>query len=229
MNKQPLLYCLLVLCILSVVQPSYAFGSPKKIPSPKWLDITGIAKSMLINGLPSKVYYFEAYRNAEDLLKFYRQKWSDRGPRKSGYREAHVAPWNVISRLEGKFLYTVQVQQDEDLHIRGYLAVADLAGIRRQQTRSIPRMSGSQIINDVSSSDPGSRGRTLLLVNKFSIPSNTAYYRQYYTARGWNLIMDKSGEKGSVLSFRQHNRQAHLVLSNSGKTTKIVMTLMENG
>jgi hypothetical protein len=227
MNKRPILFLILILCTLSVTQSSYALGTQKKIPAPKWLEVTGVAQTMLINGLPSTVYHFEACRNAEELLEFYRQRWS--GPRKSGYREAHVAPWDVISRLDGKYLYTVQVRQDEYLHIRGYLAVANLAKIRKQQQGSIPKMSGSKIINDVSSRDPGSKGRTLLLTNKFSVASNTAYYRQYYTARGWNLIMDKSGEKGSVLTFQIRNRQAHLVLSSTGKATMVVMTLMQNG
>ncbi len=67
-------------------------------------------------------------------------------------------------------------------------------------------MSGSKIVNDLISNDPGKKGRTMMIANSFSVSSNTDYY----------------------LAFTRFGKEAHLVISKTGGSTMVVMNLIEN-
>ena len=201
-----------------------------EIPSPSWVERTLVADNMVINGLPSVVHYFETDRKLEELLDFYRQKWDESVAQKAGYREAEVGPWHVISKIEGQYLLTVQAQQKDAFATKGYLAIGDLSAVQNQkdQGKSVPKMSGSKIVNDLVSNDPGKKGRTMMIANSFSVSSNTEYYRNYYLSRGWGQLMDQGSNEAQVLAFTRFGKEAHLVISKPGKSTMVVMNLIEN-
>jgi len=184
---------------------------------------------MIINGVPSVVQYFEAHRETDDLLNFYRKRWKNGNQGKPGYREATFPPWSIVSRLDGNYLYTVQVQESGAFSINGYLAIADLKQMAKQKKESIPvpQMNGSRIVNDVTSFDPGIKGRTLMLTNKYSTVSNSQYYRNYYLERGWGKLMDADSDGTNVMAFRKRSKEAHLVISSLRGSTQVVMNLTE--
>ncbi len=200
------------------------------IPSPDWLDRTPIANNMVINGLPSMVYYFETSRKMEELLEFYRQRWDESAAKKAGYREATAGPWHVISRLEGRYLFTVQAQQKDSFTTKGYLAIGDLQAIDRHNDpgKGVPKMNGSKVINDLTSYDPGKKGRTLMIANNFSVSGNSDYYRNYYLSRGWGQLIDQAGNDSQVLAYSRYGKEAHLVITKAGGSTMVVMNLIEN-
>lgn len=206
-----------------------AHAAPKPFPAPKWLERTGVAEEMIVNGLPSTVDYFESNRGVDDLLQFYRQQWNDSPNGRSGYREASVASWHVISRLEDGYLYSVQVQEKDNFGSRGYLAIGNLKEIekKKERTATIPQMSGSRVINDSTSLDPGKKGRTLLLVNNYSAASNSLFYRNYYLDRGWGTLTDTDSKEAFVLAFKKAGREIHLVISENGGASHVVMNIVE--
>jgi len=208
---------------------SQALAGSQPFPVPKWLDRTEVAEKMIVNGIPSTVDYFESYRGVEELLQFYRQQWNDGSNGRSGYREANVASWHVISRLEDGYLYTVQVQKNNGFGIKGYLAVADLKEIEKKEDRvaSIPKMSGSRVINDSTSFDSGKKGRTLLLINKYSAASNSVFYRNYYLDRDWGTLVDTDSRGAFVLVFKKAGQETHLVISEKGGVSHVVMNIVE--
>ena len=222
-NSCRLLVLLLLLIVLSVSNTAHA--APKEFPTPSWLNSVQVSEKMIINGIPSLVQHFEAYNTIDELLDFYRKQWENN----TGYREAEVAPWFVISRLDGPYLYTVQVQQEGAFSIRGYLAIADLKAMKKtlKNDNVVPKMSGSKIINDVTSFDPGKKGRTLMLANKYSVASNSNFYRNYYLERGWATLMDSNSEEAFILVFKKQNEEAHLVINNIQGSTQIVMNIIE--
>jgi len=208
---------------------SIAHAAAEEFPAPDWLNREQVSETMIINGIPSLVQHFESYKTIDELLEFYRKQWNNTTSEKPGYREAHVAPWYIISRLDGSYLYTVQVQQYGAFSIRGYLAVADLKAMQRSLKNDppVPRMSGSKIINDVTSFDPGKKGRTLMLVNKYSVASNSSFYRNHYLERGWKRLLDTDSENAFVMVFRKHTEEAHLVITSTQGSTQIVMNIIE--
>lgn len=215
-----LLLVLLLLC-------STVYAAPEEIPVPSWLQPATVGEKMVINGLPSTVYRFETHETVEALLGFYRDQW--RGKGKNGYREAHVEPWYVLSRLENNYLYTVQVKEEGSFSISGYLAVGDLAAMRKtlKNDKPVPLMDGSTVLNDVISFDPGKKGRTVMLANKYSASGNSQFYRNYFRDRGWATLMDSSSDESFVLAFKKRNLETHLVISTVQGVTHVVMNMVE--
>lgn len=203
-----------------------------EIPVPDWVKRVPVGKKMVIKGLPSTVHFFEAEKGLEEVLRFYRQRWEKGEGVKQGYREVEVPPWTIISRLSGggRYLLTVQAQGDGPFQSMGYLAVADLKGMNKipEPGRGVPKMKGSQVIDDLTSYDPGKKGRTLLLSNKFSVESNSEYYRNYYTGRGWGTLLDASNDGGQALAFGRFGKEAHIVITHNFDSTQVVINLVEN-
>jgi hypothetical protein len=221
---------ILLIHVAAIAGTSVESIAAVEIPSPSWLERTPIAENMVINGLPSVVHYFETDRKLEVLLDFYRQSWDKSAANKAGYREAEVGPWHVISKLEGQYLLTVQAQQKDTFTTKGYLAIGDLSAVpkKKDQGKGVPKMSGSKIVNDLISYDPGKKGRTMVIANGFSVSSNSDYYRNYYLSRGWGQLMDQGSNEAQVLAFSRFGTEAHLVINKAGGSTIVVMNLIEN-
>lgn len=224
-----ILHLAAVLSLAFFWTPVFASGS-NEIPVPDWMQKTFIADKMIINGMPSVVYSFVADRNSDTVLEFYRRQWDQPHSGGKGYREAGVEPWRVISRLAGRYLFTVQVKDDNTFTSSGFLAVADLHKIENNKNdqHEIPRMANSQIINDTKSFDSGQQGRTSMIVNKFSVATNGSFYQEYYLNRGWVQLERKALDDAEVLAFKKNGRQSHIVIRNTTKGSVIVMNQMQN-
>jgi hypothetical protein len=137
-------------------------------------------------------------------------------------------PWHIISRLNGRYLYTLQVRSSDSFSSSGYLAVTDLKTLKTRQTpgRNVPSMQGSRVVNDLTSFDPGRKSRTLLIMNSYSVAGNSEFYRQYYKDRGWKTMVDLAGDNGRTLVFSKFDRETHLVISRRSETTRIVMNIL---
>ena len=216
-----------LLAVAATVLPTLSSGAIA-VPSPPWMERTAIAEKMIVNGIPSTVHYFQAKRSLEEVLIFYRSRWAEDGTGNPGYREAEAPPWHVISRLEDRYLLVVQAKGAAAAS-EGYLAITDLQEIdvKNEMGSNIPRLQGSDVVNDLTSTDPGSKGRTVMLFNGFSVPRNSDYYREYYLGRGWGEVVDQETDDARVLVFGRDGSQAHLVISPSGAKTQVVMTLVD--
>ncbi len=215
---------LFILLLLVTTVRAEAVG---KIETPDWLEVTEVSSNIGVMGLPMTVYMFTGAYKKEDILRFYRKKWQT--VRKDSVKERYVEPWHILSRLKGNLLYTVQVQQENALMVRGYLAVSDVRekepGFRVK--KRVPTLPGSRMINDYSMTDPGKKGRVLLISNGHSIEANRNYYEQYYTSNGWSVEMSRQTPESSVQLFRYRNKESHIVISRLYGQTQVVMNLVE--
>lgn len=220
------LFCSLLLLL---VMDGDCFAAPT-IPIPSWMERTAIARKMVVNGLPSEVHSFEAGRGLDELLRFYRQRWRTGNDGKPGYRVVTSESWYVISRLEGRYLLTVQARAKNTFVTEGFLAVADLNELENNDPSKerIPKMAGSRVVNDTTSYDPGKKGRTLMIINNFSVSTNSTFYQDHYLDRGWGLLENQDFNGAQVLAFRRIGREAHLVIRDSGEGSVVVMNLVEN-
>lgn len=194
-------------------------------PAPDWLKRTAIAEKMVIHGIPSQVEYFEAERDVDAVLEFYRRRWQGDYAGHAGYREAHVEPWHVISRLQERHLLTVQVRRQSALNADGYLAIADLDEIDAEQATSdtIPKMAGTKVLNYNTSFDPGKKGEVVMLANKFSVDTNGRFYRDYYTNRGWATLQDQALSDATAMAFRRFGSEVRLVVKKSNMGAVVVI------
>jgi hypothetical protein len=196
------------------------------------MDAVLVADEMVINGLPSVVYYFKVDRTTEEVLRFYRSKWQVGEDGKiPGYKEVRADFWQIISRLhDERYLLTVPVKSLGAFVSTGYLAVGDL---KKMETKplignGVPYMNGSKVVNDLTSHDPGKTGRSLLIVNDYSVQSNSDFYRNYYSDRNWSQLIDTPQQGGQVLAYRRSGKEAHMVINKNSGTTQIVLLLVEN-
>jgi len=218
---------LFLLFCLAIFQQTGMAEAGDQFPAPTWMEKTAVADEMLIHGRSSKVIYFQANRGVDAVLAYYRQRWNDGSPGHPGYREKTFPPWTVISRLDGLRLFTVQVKGDGE-HASGYLAETNLKSSKKSALRmDIPKMSGSRILNDLTSRDPGQIGRTILITNHHSLEANNQFYRNYYREHGWANLADIAVEKGQTLVYAHDGQEAHLVIMPGYNTTNVVITVIE--
>lgn len=211
----------LIFCMLSAPM----LHAAADFPAPDWLRRTPIAEKMIIHGIPSQVEYFEAERDVDAVLEFYRQRWQGNYAGHAGYREAYVDPWHVISRLEERHLLTVQVRRQSALNADGYLAIADLDEIGAEQSTSdsIPKMAGTKVLNHNTSFDPGKKGEVVMLANKFSVDTNGSFYRDYYRDRGWATLQDQELNDARAMAFRRLGSEVRLVVKKSDMGAVVVI------
>ena len=205
-------------------------GSPAqaaygKFPAPGWLGVVLIADEMVINGLPSQVQTFTSDKSIDTLLDFYRKRWLGT----PAYKESRAVPWHIIAKYDGRFLYTVQVRQENTFRISGYLAMADLQGMqeKKRQKETVPQMSGTAIVNDSTTHDSDRTGRALILTNSYSTESNSLFYRNYYADRGWEKLMDTGSNDATVMSFSKGEKETRLVIGRHNGATQIIMNTTE--
>jgi len=89
---------------------------------------------------------------------------------------------------------------------------------------NIPKMSGSRVFNDIKTRDPGKNGRTVALLNDFTVENNANFYRDYYTGHGYGLDLDKSvsGGDSHAQRFSQGRKVVTIVINKTAEGTAVV-------
>jgi len=196
-------------------------------PPPPDAKTEWVAQDMELNNIAMKIRRFESDHSVQQVLGFYRERWRAGGDYGGGFAETDaMEPWIILSRVENQRLYTVQVQSHGARGSWGYLGESDLpalAGKTRTQSR-FPAMSNSTVLNDIVNRDTGSRGRTLLLSNGYSVESNASFYRSHFRRQGWTADMDQTVETGRrhVLAFRNGPDTVNLVITDAGDRTNVI-------
>jgi hypothetical protein len=216
---------------LLVLWSSLVFAAPK-FPPPPGSKIGLIAERMVINGIQMDVRQFNSKRSVEEVLEFYREFWPKGTEEKPGYTETDaLEPWQIITRVEEGYLMTVQVTQAGQKGSSGLLGISNLPDPENlpELGKNIPKMSGSKIINDIKTRDVGKNGRTVGLINDFTVENNANFYRDYYTSRGYGLDLDKtvSGGDSHAQRFSQRGDVVTIVITKAAEGT-VVVTQTEN-
>ena len=222
---QPVLFLLLFLLAMP------AFAAPR-FPAPPDATVGKLGDEMVLNGIPMHIRQFESRKSVQDVLEFYRDYWPRGTAEKPGFTEIDaLAPWKIITRVEGDFIMTVQVTEQGEGGSRGLLGMSKLPDLERppvETGKDFPKMKDSIVINDIESRDTGKRARTLQLANRYSVESNANYYRDHYINRGWTVEMDKNlgGGNGQAQRFAQDNRTI-IISINKYKHGSIIVAQFE--
>ncbi len=162
----------------------------KDFPAPPRATVESIAGSVTSMGMNLNIRRFKTELPMPRVQEFYRNLWKEEAS------ETLMPPWTMIGRIDGDEYHNVQMQS-VPAGTWGYLSISDLPEKFRKKSYEFPdggkfpKMSGSQVIDDQVSNDPGKKGRTLMITNNFSVKSNHDYYRNHYTNNGWKIIMDE--------------------------------------
>lgn len=200
---------ILVMCYSVIVQ------AKPKFPEPPGSTVTWIGKDVVWNGIPMQVRKFTTTKSRLKTRDFYKKAWKrpvEKG--KPGFIEDIIPDAWLISRLEDGYLMTVQIKKS-GLETWGYLGLTNLEdmGDGPKLAKRFPKMSGSQIMNEVKHNDPYRKATTIMLANNYSVSSNVEFYRSHYQGAGWNVSMDQSGSGGSTHTFIMNKRGAEVSLT----------------
>jgi hypothetical protein len=207
-----------ILCLSAVT-----VEATPKFPAPPKANVTALGEDMVVNGIPMQARKFYTHYNVEEVVEFYKNLWSDNVGRPPGYDiTKDLPPWTIITRIEDDYLLTVQVTRENKHLSMGYLAMSPLVPEdNAYKTPEFPKMRGSVIMNDISSKDRDTTGRTVVIQNRYSAQSNVSFYRNHYKNAGWGSEMDKNLglHSGHILQFSKRDNHVTLViLSNKGLT-----------
>ena len=204
-----------------------ALAAPK-FPPPPGSKIGLIADSMVVNGIEMNVRQFNSKRSVEEVLEFYREFWPKGTEKQPGYTETDVLePWQIITRVDKGHLMTVQVTAAGQRGSTGLLGMSRLPDPENlpKLGNKVPKMSGSRVFNDIKTRDPGKNGRTVALLNDFTVENNANFYRDYYTGHGFGLDMDKtvSGGESHAQRFSKRGQVVTIVINKSAEGTVVVI------
>ena len=211
---------------LIILWSGVALAAPK-FPPPPGSKIGLIAEHMVINGIEMNVRQFNSKRSVEEVLEFYREFWPKGTEKEPGYTETDaLEPWQIITRVEEGYLMTVQVTAAGQKGSSGLLGISKLPDPENlpKLGKKIPKMSGSKVFNDIKTKDIGKNGRTVALVNDFTVQNNANFYRDYYTSQGYQLDLDKtvSGGDSHAQRFSQRGDVVTIVISKAAEGTVVV-------
>ncbi len=224
---------LAVLLILS--QPALAKKAPE-FPPPPDAAVEWVAQDIEMNGNKTAIRAFHTKDSIEKVVQFYRKEWR-RPPEKDkpGYMETiDAAPWYIITRIEEGYLLTVQVQiQKNDKNASwGYLSISPLPKNPNEPPKELgsttPKMSGSHVVNEMKSNDPGKKANTLIIANKHSLGSNAAFYKNHYQGRGWTTETDHNAQDVQTLVFKTRRERVTIMLLKDGSETRVVVNSVKN-
>lgn len=197
-----------------------AFAQEKAVPCPEFPvphvgQVQWVAENMRMNGMPMQIKELTTEQTPQQVLAFYKQRWSDAPPY---FHEYEVSGMPAIATLRKGCFYTVQVMA----YGRGAKALLGVStkpdgGQVKTLGAGFPNMAGSTILNDVDHYDTGKTGRTILLTNSYSPDANLNFYRRAMAEDGWSAIMDRpvGGTKGisHVLVLKRGYHEANLTIS----------------
>ena len=198
-----------------------------KFPPPPGSKIGLITESMVFNGVEMNVRQFNSKRSVEEVLEFYREFWPKGTEKEPGFTETDaLEPWQLITRVEEGYLMTVQVTAAGRKGSTGLLGMSKLPDPENlpKLGNKIPKMSGSRVFNDIKTRDPGKNGRTVALLNDFTVENNANFYRDYYTGHGYGLDLDKSvsGGDSHAQRYSQRGKVVTIVINKTAEGTVVV-------
>lgn len=188
------------LCSLFTLWSHLAFAEWPEFPVPNKAKVIIVGEEMAVNGLPTRIWEISSAQSPKEILSYYRQKWkSPVVPDGPGFIEEEAGGWQVISRSEDPYLYTVQVVESSMGSSKGFLAVSRPMELVGYQADGFAKPAGSEILSDVVSDDAGKRGRVIQFKNSQSIEANYNFYRNRYLADGWAELSELPADRNKAL------------------------------
>ena len=216
---------LLVMYLLVYSLPLMA-GWPH-VALPPHAESKPLADEIVQNGVPMRVLLFAVPMSADKVLDYYRNRWADK------YSESEYEAWQQISRMQGKYFITVQVQAIN--HYRSHGRITISRGIKpataAEPGSGIPLPAQTDVIQDTMMRDRRNRTRTVLASNHNDVMNNAGFYRRHYQAAGWQTVMDRDlMPRGYALVFRkQQDEITVLVQAFPGGSSIMLNEVRKNG
>jgi hypothetical protein len=201
-------------------------------PAPKDAKVEIVSEEMVLNGVTMSAWELRSSRSPDNVLAFYRGHWAQGDNGKPGFTEQVLGEWRIVTHVDQKdgLVYTVQAQPMAG----GTLALLGVSNLLRgtvtpkaQLAADVPKIAGSQVINDMVSQDLGLRSRTIVLTNTQSVQQNLDFYIDHFEGKGWKIeqgmAVDQDGT-GVVVAVNGGSRW-NMTFSRDAGQTRLVGVL----
>lgn len=222
--RQKLAAALFCLCNIG---PVAGAGDLSELVLPPGASTVWIGENIEQNGVPMQIQALTSSASVDQVLSFYRSQWENSAdPDIPGFVENQVGEWQTISQLENDLQTVIQIKASSSGGVEGFVSQIDIRATpgSNRTTRNFPRKNGSQLISSTESNDSGKTATTILLMNTFSVASNTSFYQSQMPGKGWSLAYARNHSGVSMMLFNRSGRSCEIAISKDrGRGRTIVM------
>ena len=201
-------------------------------PAPPGAKVTWVGKDVVWNGIPMSVRKFTTTKSKKKVVTFYKKKWAEPvAPDAPGFIEQDMPDGQMISRLEDGYLMSVHIKTSNFSDTWGYLGMSKIEeDVGKLSSGSdFPRMSGSEVLNEIKHNDSFRNSKTIMMQNKYSVSSNVEYYRSHFSGQGWNISMDQKmiNGAGHAVMATKNGSEVSLTVVRTNTGSQVVANIVE--
>lgn len=186
-------------CALAGVPAAFA-GTWPDVQEPPRAKVEWVSKDVRVNGLPSRIQHFESELSVDEVLGFYRTRWSK--PPAPQPRELSAGGWQTIATLQERYQLVVQVRQRSPQGSEGMLSVADLSDMKTDYLpKDWPTWSNTRVLQVTESVDGPKRSHVISMVSDDSFEVNVRRVRDEWLRRGYVLNQELNNPKNGQRSW----------------------------
>jgi hypothetical protein len=185
-----------------------------------------VAEDIEHNGTPMQIQSFRGGGSADQVMQFYRDRWSSRADGDvPGFVENKVGPWQVISIIENGSVLALQLQNGPNGQASGFASVTNPAAISatRDVVTTLPRPSGSTLISHTRSRDGMRQASTLVLTNNRALSSNRDFYANAMPGKGWAVSHQHEHQGTAVLLFERDGQSCEIAISRNDRGKTVIV------
>lgn len=152
---------------------------------PPGAQVEPMGQRLRHNGYQMRITRFTVNQKPEQVLQFFQNSWKSSKP-----SHAIVNNWHILTKKEGDFVTTIEVQADLSNRSQGVSAIRftqDIRTLEQGIPKSIPIPSGTYIASLLESEDYGRQAVTILLFASAPPLSIHRFYKRELAMRGWSL------------------------------------------
>ncbi len=189
--------------------------------------LTPIGEELIINGFPTRVYFFETSHNPASIIDYYSFYF-----RKKGLKpvENSAEGMYMLSAVDGNKINGVLILKDNQKDkYRVFLSSIDI-GKHIHNKNPFNLKSGSIILMDIISKDKRKITRTMIVSNPDSVRNNIKYYRNVFKNSSWSIQSEEGdGINSHLLIFKKNGKTciATIYYSPEMKSTNVLFLMEE--
>lgn len=195
---------------------------------PDSMHVKIVAQQMRMNGLNTRIYAFNSPQNVDELAAYFNSEW------RGDMARSRVEPWHILAHRDGGYLLTVQIKSSELSNTQGFIAFTDLFDAveqgRKPPKLDLPTLPGTQVVQDLQSTDQGRPSRTVILRSDKSAHQNLEFYRAYFREQGYKPVSRGAlvkGPDGGAMILNRGAEQLNVAIAQTKDQTTITIVRVQ--
>lgn len=214
-------------CALAGVPAAFA-GTWPDLQEPPRAKAEWVSQDIRVNGMPSRIQHFQSELSVEEVLAFYRKRWTKPGVPEP--REMSAAGWQTIAMLQDRYQLLTQVRARAPQGSEGILSVADLGDMKSDYLpRDWPTWNNMRVLQVTESVDGPKRSYVISMVSDDGFELNVRRVRDEWLRRGYILNHEqnnpaKTGQRGWIGIFDKANQSVDVTVAYADADRRTYIT-----